>query len=91
MSVAFDEMVTVRVCLKCGRGFPEWTPSIAVDGYAVWWTQSETGPRCGGAVISVGRRGQIEHVLDEEFFTGEQWTPEQVATLKKREPGDAES
>lgn len=80
--VAFDEIETVSVCVRCGRGFPPWCDlSTRVDGLAVWWTQTECGPTCGGRILQVDRRAQIERIDNEEFFRGEQWTPEEIAIM----------
>lgn len=72
----------VRVCLSCGRGFTDWAAPTPVDGFAVWWTQEETGPPCGGQVMLVSRSEQTRQVNDEEFFAGQQWSPEQIETMK---------
>lgn len=85
MSVAFDEFVTVTVCLRCGRGFPPWAPlSTGVDTLPIWWTQTERGPACNGQILAVLRRDQIERIENEEFFRGEQWTTEEATKMKQR-------
>lgn len=82
--IAFDEIETVPICVRCGRGFTpstQWPdPSIRIDAQPVWWTQSETGRTCGGRVMDVPRRGQIEQLDDEEFYRGA-WSQEQFAQM----------
>lgn len=59
--IAFDEIITVRVCVKCGRGFPSWTRmSSPIDAQQVWWTLEAEGPRCDGRVLEVDRRSWID-------------------------------
>ncbi|HMH98997.1 MAG TPA: hypothetical protein VK577_20875 [Bradyrhizobium sp.] len=80
--IPFDEIVTVQVCLRCGRGFPPWSVlSTRVDTLPVWWTTTETSPVCGGQILSVSRHDQIHRVEVEEFLEGEQWTPEEIKSM----------
>jgi len=92
--IAFDEIVTVNVCLRCGRGFPPWTPlSSSIDTLSVWWAGVEVdadgqavirGPVCNGQILAVSRRDQIHRVDAEEFLRGEQWTAEEIAKMDER-------
>lgn len=87
MTLAFDEIITVQVCLRCGRGFPPWAPlSTSVDTLPTWWTQnpSPRGPVCNGQILAVSRRDQIHRVDAEEFLRGEQWTAEEIAKMDER-------
>lgn len=80
--IAFDEVITVSVCLRCGRGFPSWSVlSTRVDTLPIWWTSTETGPKCGGQILSISRHDQIRRVEAEEFYRGEEWTPEEIKCI----------
>lgn len=80
---AFDEMITVTVCSKCGKGIPPWSEmlSAGIDNQPIWFTTTQREDFCNGRLIMVGRQGQIERVELEEFMTGEQWTEEQFARM----------
>lgn len=77
VSIAFDEILTVNICLRCGRGFPPWTPlSSGIDTLSVWWVGIEvdsagrsiiSGPVCNGQILAVARRDQIERIDNEEI------------------------
>jgi len=83
--IAFDEVVTVTVCRRCGRGFPPWSAlSTHIDSLPVWWTTTELGPKCNGQILKVARRDQIHRVEAEEFLRGEQWTAEEIAKMDER-------
>jgi DNA-directed RNA polymerase subunit RPC12/RpoP len=58
MSIAFDEIRTVNVCLRCGKGFPDWVPlTTQVDTLETWRILSAglVGPKCGGRIMTVPR------------------------------------
>src|SRR6266700_4747459 len=83
--IAIDEVTTVTVCLRCGRGFPPYAPlSSRVDTLNVWWTQNQRGPVCNGQILAVSRRDQIHRVEAEEFLRGEQWTEEEIKKMDER-------
>jgi hypothetical protein len=82
---AFDEMVTVVVCAKCGKGIPPWSDemlSVGIDNQPIWFTTTQREDFCNGRLIIVERQAQIERVEIEEFMRGEQWTEEQFAKMR---------
>jgi hypothetical protein len=100
MAIAFDEIITVQVCLRCGRGFPPWSVlSTRVDTLPIWWAGVEIradgrpvlgGPACGGPILSVSRHDQIHRVEVEEFLEGEQWTPEEIKSMTEARDADTQ-
>jgi hypothetical protein len=89
---AFDEMVTVVVCAKCGKGILPWSDemlSAGIDNQPIWFTTTQREDFCNGRLIIVERQAQIERVEIEEFMRGSQWTPEQIARMKWEEENQA--
>ena len=82
--LSIDEIITVTVCSKCGKGIPPWSPilSVGIDNEPLWFTTTQHEDICNGHLIIVERRSQIERLELEEFMSGEQWTAEQAAKMK---------
>lgn len=52
----------VVICARCGRGVLGQSRRAVIDTMPVWWTQDAEGPKCGGRLMNVNRRKQVEAV-----------------------------
>jgi hypothetical protein len=55
----------VVICARCGRGILGQSRKAVIDTMPVWWTTDVEGPPCGGRIMSVERKAQVEAVWAE--------------------------